>query len=395
MMARFRWSRQSSLGEVTTRTLSVGVAAVVACSLLLASSSARAQSGRYGTEGSGGFEQETYHVVQEGETLYDLAEQYFGDRQRWPKLWSYNPQITNPHWIYPGDVVYLRPPEGVRGPKVEEASNTTSGSGGSTDEGGDDSSMDINMLGDTRKGLLFDVAGMIVDDQPEFVGRIVDSPKEARMIGEYDKVWVGFGDDAYAGKQRDRIFKRNREKIRDPGKIERKMRFAIVDEVGPVEGLDGNEIGTKYYVVGTLVVTETSEEALETAYIDRSWREIERGDMLIPYERQLKRVAHVPADENIVLRIIDTLHELNHFGESQYVFLDKGASDGVRSGNRGYIYQRRSGLPKRWRKQPEIPWIRVGRVRVIEVTEQFSTAVITRSEREISIGDRVEMYEGN
>ena len=25
-----------------------------------------------------------------------------------PKVWSFNPEITNPHWIYPGDQVRLR-----------------------------------------------------------------------------------------------------------------------------------------------------------------------------------------------------------------------------------------------------------------------------------------------
>jgi hypothetical protein len=50
-----------------------------------------------------------YHVVEQGDTLYDLSGRYFGDTQEWPRLWSYNPHVTNPHWIYPGDIVYLRP----------------------------------------------------------------------------------------------------------------------------------------------------------------------------------------------------------------------------------------------------------------------------------------------
>ena len=37
------------------------------------------------------------------------ARYYFNDPWQWPKVWSYNPQITNPHWIYPGDLVRLLP----------------------------------------------------------------------------------------------------------------------------------------------------------------------------------------------------------------------------------------------------------------------------------------------
>ncbi|HEY2734697.1 MAG TPA: LysM peptidoglycan-binding domain-containing protein, partial [Polyangiales bacterium] len=47
------------------------------------------------------------HTVQEGDTLWDISDRYFGDPWHWPELWSYNPEITNPHWIYPLDQVRL------------------------------------------------------------------------------------------------------------------------------------------------------------------------------------------------------------------------------------------------------------------------------------------------
>jgi hypothetical protein len=49
------------------------------------------------------------HVVRRGDTLWDICFLYFNDPWQWPKIWSYNPQITNPHWIYPGDLVRLLP----------------------------------------------------------------------------------------------------------------------------------------------------------------------------------------------------------------------------------------------------------------------------------------------
>ncbi|MBM4362897.1 MAG: LysM peptidoglycan-binding domain-containing protein, partial [Deltaproteobacteria bacterium] len=54
------------------------------------------------------------HSVRQGDTLWDLCGGYFQNPWMWPKVWSYNPQIQNPHWIYPGDQVRLRidaPPE--------------------------------------------------------------------------------------------------------------------------------------------------------------------------------------------------------------------------------------------------------------------------------------------
>jgi hypothetical protein len=49
------------------------------------------------------------HVVRTGDTLWDICTYYFNDPWQWPKVWSYNAQITNPHWIYPGDLVRLLP----------------------------------------------------------------------------------------------------------------------------------------------------------------------------------------------------------------------------------------------------------------------------------------------
>ena len=36
------------------------------------------------------------------------ASTYFADPWCWPQLWAENPQVTNPHWIFPGDVLRLR-----------------------------------------------------------------------------------------------------------------------------------------------------------------------------------------------------------------------------------------------------------------------------------------------
>src|SRR5690606_19421974 len=95
-----------------------GVRTMLAAALLTVAAYAAAAELR-------GDQPDTY-VVQRGDTLWDISARFLKKPWLWPEIWQANPQIRNPHLIYPGDVISLAYLDRVAvepGPRTESPVN--------------------------------------------------------------------------------------------------------------------------------------------------------------------------------------------------------------------------------------------------------------------------------
>lgn len=132
------------------------------------------------------------HTVEKGDTLWDLSQRFLGSPWYWPKVWSYNPEIANPHWIHPGNLVrFYQGGEDV--PTQVEVGQEVA----DVDEGGlvgdDDRVVIDGPIGyKPRPTQTLALPGFVTPAEVEGAGRIVGSFAEVVMLSFPDVLYVRF-----------------------------------------------------------------------------------------------------------------------------------------------------------------------------------------------------------
>ncbi|MGI5864782.1 MAG: LysM peptidoglycan-binding domain-containing protein [Myxococcales bacterium] len=332
---------------------------------------------------------ETY-TVRPGDTLWDLSQRFLGNPWYWPKVWSYNPEIENPHWIYPGNIVRFYPPaseempieiaagaeEPEELPMPTEVADLTAGSIHKVDLLGQEE--DIVALAEGRRiGYVPEKKGVLRQDglvtvrELDEAGVIDRAWAEKQMLSTYDKVYLRF---------------RNRSAVRLG------ERYSIFRTGGKViHPVTGEHYGYLTHVVGSLRVTGIDQQVV-TGIIESTIEDIHRGDFIGPlgnFERQIITKPNMREVQGIILASL--IPNIPMFGEHHVVFIDKGSRDGVEEGNTFSVVRQGDPLYHTAREDEarDYPEETVAQIVVFDVKENASAGLIIRSFRELVIGDKV------
>ncbi len=306
------------------------------------------------------------YVVKKGDTLWDIADYFLKEPWKWPELWYGNPNIKNPHLIYPGDVLYLtyvdgkprlsrEPPPGVEklSPRVreqplKEAIPTIPGD-----------AIRAFLMGPRVVGAEeLEAAPYIVEFGDEHLMGGRDIPAYAKGIKDTDGT--------------SHVLVRKGDPYRDP-------------ETKELLGYEAIYIGT------SSVKTPGNPARINT---DTSVREVMIGDRLLPFdERSLPDPAYYPhaPHPGIAGYIIAVTGAVSNISQYQIVTLNKGVRDGLEVGHVFSIYQTGRRVPDPYGSASAtvtLPDEKAGLLMVFKTYERVSYALVMKSTRAIHLLDK-------
>ncbi|MFL6632424.1 MAG: LysM peptidoglycan-binding domain-containing protein [Massilia sp.] len=254
------------------------------------------------------------HVVVKGDTLWDISGAFLEHPWCWPQVWGMNrDDIRNPHWIYPGQIVYF---DRAHGRLTLNKPGAGAGAGEPplvrlspqlrTENVDQDNAVPAIPAGAIEPFL---TQPLVVEAQAlAGAARIVAAQEDRLYLGEGDRIYVRGALDGATSFQ---VFRPGKELV-DPDThqvIAYEAAYAgtarLVKEAGP--GTD----------VHTFAVT-------------RSVKEMGVGDRLLPTPPAPLRnyVPHAPA-RPVAARVMALASETNYAAQNQVVAVNRGTLDGL------------------------------------------------------------------
>jgi hypothetical protein len=318
------------------------------------------------------------HVVVKGDTLWDISGRFLKNPWCWPDVWGMNKEeIRNPHWIYPGQVIYL---DRVNGRL--RLGNTVGGGNGNGNELGATGTSglkpQIRSQGFTEKAITAIPASII---EPFLVQPLIvekdDLISAPRIVAtEEGRVILGSGDKAYV---RGNLKGGTSFQVFRPGKPLKDPETKVV-------------IGYEAVYVGDLKLDRVAKtpDSVDTFFVVKAREEMGVGDRLKPSPPTpiINYVPH-PPERTINARIVSIYGGVNQAGQNQVVSINRGSVDGIDLGT--VLALSRTGKvipdPTDGKKPIRLPDENYGNLFVFRIFNNISYGLVMQVTKPVEVGD--------
>ncbi len=345
---------------------------------------------------------DTYTVVR-GDTLWDISAKFLAKPWLWPEIWQANPQVRNPHLIYPGDVLNLSFINGPRlslQPRVHREGDAVA----------------AIPLADLR---MFLKDMRVMDSNAVSAAPYVVGLEEARLRGAvgqnlYVRGLQGEAGQRWAIVRPTHVFRGFEQD--DPGDAEHGIVSHTLDSNAAMVNAPwrenkrndghwgrGEDLGVEVSVIGTAETLRMGDPS--TLLLLNSTMEIRSGDRVMPVDDtpyDPYYYPHAPTNVPASARVIGFADALDAVGSRQVVMLSVGARDGVDNGQTFAVYEPGQTInddvaSNSWRRgvgeKVTLPDEFVGHVMVFRTFDRVSYGLVMDGLRPVHINARLRVPE--
>jgi hypothetical protein len=303
------------------------------------------------------------YIVKKGDTLWDISGVFLDKPWLWPEIWHVNPQVGNPHLIYPGDelkLVYIdgkprivRSRDGKLSPKIRVLS-----------EGDAIPTIPLDVI----RPFLYSPR-ILSEEEIDSAPYILAADSQRLIFGQGSKVYIrGVQDESRTG-------------------------YSLFRKGDPYYDPETNELlGIEAVHLGSGKKIRSGDPA--TMIINESVQEVLKGDRALPYDDQVFPPVFMLRAPNFDINayLISVYNGVENIGTYDVVVLNKGDRDSLEVGHVLTIMQSGRVVEDRFTGQEEdqlvtLPSEIAGELMIFRTFEKTSLALVMRANRPIHIMD--------
>lgn len=319
------------------------------------------------------------HLVVKRDTLWDISGKFLDHPWCWPEVWGLNKdQIRNPHWIYPGQIVYF---------------DRTSGKLSLTPPGAGAGEPDTVRLSpqvrteDMDRDALRTISPALIEPfltQPLIVeaDELKNAPRIAAMRQD-GRVYLGKDDVFYAR-----------------GELNGGTAFQVFRPAAPLKDPEtGKIIAYEAVFLGTVELMAAAKPGVDvhTFRVSGSKQEMGIGDLLLPAPpTPLINYAPHPPQRGLKARVVSVYSGVNYAGQNQIVSVNRGSVDGLDVATVMPLYHFGKVVEDKGGKKPflgmgksmiRLPDQQIGDLFIFRVFKNVSYGLIMQVTEPVEVGD--------
>lgn len=308
---------------------------------------------------------DAYRVVQ-GDTLWSIADRFLKKPWEWPEVWHGNPEIRNPRFIYPGDLIVVDRRGGHDFLRLESAT--------------------MDRLSPRIR--VTPIQTPVPAIPYRAIGPFLTYPRvlEATDLERLPYV-VDIAEEHVVAGPGDRLFVRSIHRSQPSG-------FTVI-RAGDVyrDAETGAELGSEAIYIAEGTLEQTGDPA--TVTLMRAEKEARQGDRLTPSLSMPVDISFEPHSppKNLYGSIIGVMDGVSQIGQFSVVALDRGRLNGVGVGQVFQVWQKgpalRDEVQYQFGQHLQGPEQRAGLLMVFLVYQRVSFALVLKSEKFIHVLDTV------